>query len=229
MESVITVSLWWCLCIFLLIVPQIRPSTRPSPVGSAETDLPWRRQREKAYEDCSAPCGLRHVDRHLCAGLEATGRFLGTKSCSGVGGWAGVQISKPKHIAVERKQEDEGAQNRTIVSANLTVCLCSLVPLTWGACFLKARPPSPQCSPPSDPWQPDKLSDRLLPNMRGLSSSEGANKGQRDREAGAASTWRERMNFRAQDVPLVMYNSRGTVGNRRSWKEGGSLGQSHTH
>lgn len=35
--------------------------------------------------------------------------------------------------------------------------------------------------------------------------------------------------FRAQDMPLVMYNSRGTVGNRRSWKEGGSLGQSRTH
>lgn len=43
------------------------------------------------------------------------------------------------------------------VSANLTVRLCSLVPLTWGACFLKASPPSPQCSPPSDPWQPDKV------------------------------------------------------------------------
>lgn len=93
------------------------------------------------------------------------------------------------------------------VSANLTVRLCSLVPLAWGACFLKARPPSPRCSPPSDPWQPDKvnmtgffpppsrflspfislrffdsaqLSDRLLPNTKSLSSSEGANKGQRD-------------------------------------------------
>lgn len=34
--------------------------------------------------------------------------------------------------------------------------------------------------------------------------------------------------FRAQDVPLVMYNSRVTVGNRRSWKEGGSPGLSRT-
>lgn len=35
-----------------------------------------------------------------------------------------------------------------------------------------------------------QLSDRLLPNTKGLSSSERANKGQRDREAGAVSTWR---------------------------------------
>lgn len=61
-----------------------------------------------------SPGFLRHVDGHLCAGLEATGRFLGTRSCSGVRGWAGVQISKPKHTAVERKQEDEGTQNKTM-------------------------------------------------------------------------------------------------------------------